>query len=206
MAAPANIAKLRNDIPSGVIASVLFLLLLVSVTVASIYSRDFGTRILAALLSVGLAIAWLYFWMAGLWRSWIEEWPSARSRFFATLLSFPLGVLLLFPMTSLLVGVVRYAESAQYETLLSDQHFLSAVKAEENSLEFEGITVKIDRTDDVTRLAFDEQGYVVLSSAYVYDPTEEVESLDGMNTNWYFGSEVSQCNRVREHFYLCSFR
>ncbi len=205
MATRTAFSRVTADLPHGVVGGFVFLLVLAFINLTLGLTREFGETILAGLLSLLVATVWLCFWLVGLLRSWKQDWHENRSRFALTFLSLPVGMALLVLITTFAGSVVRSNDVAKFEAFLSDERFIAAVENEEHSFEFEGVRVKIDRSDTTTRLAFDEMGYVVRSSAYVYDPTGEVAKLKGSSTNWYFGSELSHCDEVRGSFYMCSF-
>lgn len=185
--------------------SAIFMVVLIIINLALGHSREFITTILAGLLSLGILFGWLCIWLGSLWQSWKEDWPHARSRFAATMLSMPIGLILALILFGALGRLLSYFEAGRYESLIADDQFLAAVRVSSDTLQYDGKTVQIDRSDKALRLAFDQRGYVVRSSAYVYDPTGMVGELTGSKSERYFGSELSHCVEVRQDFYRCSF-
>ncbi|MEP4337706.1 MAG: hypothetical protein ABJ360_15245 [Roseobacter sp.] len=123
----------------------------------------------------------------------------------AQLIAFPVTtaafVLLAWPVRF----AVEYVRSATYVELLDDPVFLVTARKALNDFSYDGHKVEVDNQGPNMRLAFDREGYVVRSGAFVYDQDSDLEMLTKTKEIEMFGYNLSRCRSVRTNLYYCSF-
>jgi len=193
-----------DDLPRGLLTSLICSALLLFVWSAIGGNGDFVAAILSMAAMFLIAVFWLVIWLAAEWE-WRTDRANAPARYAVTVLTFPLGIAIVIGLAMPARDVVHYFKASKYEALLTDSDFKEVLATGGNSFSFGRVKVEVDRTAGRTRLAFDRDGYVVRSSAYVFDPTGEVGSQQDERSKEYFGYRVSPCRNVRKDFYWCSF-
>jgi|GEM_PF-3644343 len=152
-----------------------------------------------------LVLVWAVLGIFSMVRCWRLRASFSRGRLLSQLAAFPVTaaglVVLAWPAQS----AVQYVQSAKYAELINDQAFLKMARNASNDFSYGMHKVEIDNHGSSVRLAFDREGYVVRSGAFVYDPERNLEVLTKTKEIEMFDYNLSYCRAVRNALYYCSF-
>lgn len=152
-----------------------------------------------------LVLVWVVLGIVSMARGWQQRASFSRVPLLAQLVAFPVTAVAFAMLAWPARFAVQYIQSAKYAELLDDQAFLDKARNASNDFSYDMHKVEVDNHGSSVRLAFDREGYVVRSGAFVYDPEHDLEMLTKTKEIEMFDYNLSYCQSVRINLYYCSF-